>query len=130
MQEFDAAMVDLYVEGSDQSEKTIAKMMDEETFIRGKKAVDLGFAAGTLSADEINESTDNTNANSLRKVDAAMAKAGVPRSERRQLLQDLKSSTPSAAGGITPNADVSDTQNAVAPDLSALINASKSLLAQ
>jgi uncharacterized protein involved in propanediol utilization len=103
-------------------------MMDEESFIRGKKAVELGFASGTLSADEISESTDNSNANSIRKVDAAMAKAGVPRSERRQLLQDLKSSTPSATGGITHNADVSDTQNAVAPDLSALINASKTIL--
>ena len=37
MEEFDAAMVDLYVEGCGQSEKTIATMMDEETFIRGKK---------------------------------------------------------------------------------------------
>ena len=128
MEEFDAAMVDLYVDGSDQSEKAITKMMDEETFIRGKKAVELGFASGTLSTDEIGESTDNANANSLRKVDAAMAKAGVPRSERRQLLQDLKSSTPSAVGGIKPGADVSDTQNAVAPDLSALISASKTIL--
>ncbi len=130
MEEFDSAMVDLYVEGSGQTEQAVATMMDEETFIRGKKAVELGFANATVSSDEIDETTENTNANSLRKVDAAMAKAGVPRSERRQLLHDLKTSTPSAAGGIMRNADVSDTQNAIAPDLTALIHASNTILSQ
>ena len=41
-----------------------------------------------------------------RLVDAALAKSGMPRSERRKLISEIKTSTSSAAGGDTLRAVV------------------------
>ncbi|MNG27814.1 hypothetical protein D3C84_1129830 [compost metagenome] len=63
-------------------------------------------------------------------MDAALARAGMPRSERRDLFARFKSSTPSAAGGGMPSAAPADTPRAVAPDLSASLNAASTILSQ
>ncbi len=122
MEEFDAAMADLYAETSAQPVESMAEMMDDETFIRGKRAVELGLATGLLASDEITQrETDETQqSNALKALDVALAKAGVPRSERRELFANFKSSTPRAAGGDTPRAVPTDTPRAVALDLQPL----------
>lgn len=122
MEEFDAAMADLYAETSAQPVETMAEMMDDETFIRGKRAVELGLATGLLASDEITqrETEETQQANALKALDVALAKAGVPRSERRELFANFKSSTPRAAGGDTPRAVPTDTPCAVALDLQPL----------
>lgn len=130
MQEFDAAMADLYAETSGQAVADMAEMMDDETFIRGKRAVELGLATGLLSADEVAErdTEESRQNNALKAMDVALAKAGMPRSERRELFANFKSSTPRAAGGGTHNAAPTDKQNAVAPDLTASLSAATTLL--
>ena len=122
MEEFDAAMADLYAETSGQPVESMAEMMDDETFIRGKRAVELGLATSLLSADEITErETDETRQNNaLKAMDIALAKSGMPRSERRELFANFKSGMPSAAGGATQNAGPTDTPRAVALDLQPL----------
>ncbi|WP_312905394.1 head maturation protease, ClpP-related [Stutzerimonas nitrititolerans] len=122
MEEFDAAMADLYAETSAQPVETMAEMMDDETFIRGKRAVDLGLATGLLASDEITqrENEETQQANALKALDVALAKAGIPRSERRELFANFKSSTPRATGGDTPRAVPTDTPRAVALDLQPL----------
>ncbi|WP_313489169.1 head maturation protease, ClpP-related [Stutzerimonas nitrititolerans] len=132
MEEFDAAMADLYAETSEQPVEAMAEMMDDETFIRGKRAVELGLATGLLSSDEITQrdTEEARQSNALKALDVALAKAGVPRSERRDLFANFKSSTPRAAGGDTPRAVPTDTPSAVAPDLTASIDAVKTLLSQ
>lgn len=132
MEEFDAAMADLYAETSAQPVESMAEMMDDETFIRGKRAVDLGLATGLLSSDEITQrdTEEARQSNALKALDVALAKAGVPRSERRDLFANFKSSTPRAAGGDTPRAVPTDTPSAVAPDLTASIDAVKTILSQ
>lgn len=132
MEEFDAAMADLYAETSEQPVEAMAEMMDDETFIRGKRAVELGLATGLLSSDEITQrdTEEARQSNALKALDVALAKAGVPRSERRDLFANFKSSTPRAAGGGTPRAVPTDTPSAVAPDLTASIDAVKTLLSQ
>ncbi|MGA4442602.1 head maturation protease, ClpP-related [Ectopseudomonas hydrolytica] len=122
MEEFDAAMADLYAETSGQPVESMAEMMDDETFIRGKRAVELGLATSLLSADEITErETDETRQNNaLKAMDIALAKSGMPRSERRELFASFKSGMPSAAGGATQNAGPTDTPRAVALDLQPL----------
>lgn len=129
MEEFDAAMADLYAETSEQPVESMAEMMDDETFIRGKRAVELGLATGLLASDEITqqETEETQQANALKALDVALAKAGIPRSERRELFANFKSSTPRAAGGDTPRAVPTDTPRAVAPDLSAALQAAKEL---
>jgi len=132
MEEFDAAMADLYAETSAQPVEAMAEMMDDETFIRGKRAVELGLATGLLSADEITqrENDEAQQASALKALDVALAKAGIPRSERRELYANFKSSTPRAAGGSMQNAAPTDTPRAVAPDLTASIDAVKTILSQ
>ncbi|WAD26670.1 Clp protease ClpP [Pseudomonadaceae bacterium T75] len=132
MEEFDAAMADLYAETSGQSVESMAEMMDDETFIRGKRAVEIGLATGLLAADEITqrETEETQQSNALKALDVALAKAGIPRSERRELFANFKSSTPRAAGGDTPRAVPTDKPSAVAPDLTASIDAVKTILSQ
>lgn len=122
MQEFDAAMADLYAETSGQTVESMAEMMDDETFIRGKRAVELGLATGLLAADEVTErtTTETQQNNALKAMDIALAKTGMPRSERRELFANFKSGTPRAAGGDTPRAVPTDKPRAVALDLQPL----------
>jgi len=106
MEEFDMAMADLYSNISGQSVETVTEMMDDETYIRGKRAIELGFATGLLPADEVTE-RDGQQAqalSTLKAMEQALAKAGLTRSERRSLISQFKTSMPSAAGGGTPSA--------------------------
>ncbi|MDV9030565.1 ATP-dependent Clp protease proteolytic subunit [Pseudomonas sp. RAC1] len=130
MEEFDAAMADLYAETSGQPVKDMAELMDDETFIRGKRAVELGLATGLLAANEIveRETDDTAQTNALKAMDTALAKAGMPRSQRRELFATFKSSTPRATGGGTHNAAPTDKPTAVAPDLTASLSAATNLL--
>ncbi len=130
MEEFDAAMADLYAETSGQPVKDMAELMDDETFIRGKRAVELGLATGLLSADEVTqrESDETAQSNALKAMDMALAKGGMPRSERRELFASFKSGMPRAAGGGTQNAASTDKPRAIAPDLSASLSAATNLL--
>jgi len=130
MEEFDAAMADLYAETSGQPVEDMAELMDDETFIRGKRAVELGLATGLLAATEVTErETEETGqANALKAMDAALAKAGMPRSERRELFATFKSGMPRAASGNTPRAVPTGTPSAAAPDLSASLSAATNLL--
>lgn len=130
MQEFDAAMADLYAETSGQAVDDMAELMDDETFIRGKRAVELGLATSVLSSTEITEreTEESTQSNALKAMDVALAKAGMPRSERRELFANFKSGMPRATGGGTHNAAPPDKPSAVAPDLSASLSAATNLL--
>ncbi|EOY5419097.1 head maturation protease, ClpP-related [Cronobacter turicensis] len=105
MAPFDKAMSDIYQARSGLDAATVDKMMDGETYIGGSEAVEKGFADSLLSADEIADD-DESPAAALRKLDALLAKANTPRSERRKLLKALSGSTPGAAAASdgTPSA--------------------------
>ncbi|EPR9026832.1 head maturation protease, ClpP-related [Cronobacter dublinensis] len=96
MAPFDKAMSDIYQVRSGLDAATVDKMMDGETYIGGSEAVEKGFADSLLSADEIADDDESPVA-ALRKLDALLAKANTPRSERRKLLKALSGSTPGAA---------------------------------
>ncbi|MBS4495369.1 Clp protease ClpP [Cronobacter sakazakii] len=105
MAPFDKAMSDIYQARSGLDADTVDKMMDGETYIGGSEAVEKGFADSLLSADEIADDEESPAA-ALRKLDALLAKANTPRSERRKLLKALSGSTPGAAASPdgTPSA--------------------------
>ncbi|AGE85816.1 head maturation protease, ClpP-related [Cronobacter sakazakii] len=105
MAPFDKAMSDIYQARSGLDAATVDKMMDGETYIGGSEAVEKGFADSLLSADEIADDEESPAA-ALRKLDALLAKANTPRSERRKLLKALSGSTPGAAASPdgTPSA--------------------------
>jgi ATP-dependent protease ClpP protease subunit len=120
MEEFDRAMISLYADTSGQDEKTVEKMLDAETYMNGANAVEKGFATALISAAEVTEAPDEeqAQAHATRKLDAALAKSGMPRSERRKLISEIKTGTPSAVVGDTLRAVVPGMPSA-ALDLSA-----------
>jgi len=113
LEPFDRSMADIYAARSGKDAEEILKMMDRETWIGGSQAVADGFADDLLESDQIKE---DANARGERlaahTIDRLMAKAGVPRSERRRLLADYKSSMLRAAGTGTPGAAEESTRNA------------------
>lgn len=122
MEPFDKAMGDIYSARTGLSVDEVAAMMDGETYIGGSDAVAKGFADSLLSADEISDDDDSPAA-ALRRLDALLAKADTPRSERRKLLKALSGSkpgaaadhdgTPGATGTINPE-NIAQLENALA----------------
>lgn len=108
---FDDAMAQIYTKKTGKDYDEIVKMMDDETWIIGSDSVDMGFASGLLDDDKMAKYDDDKNAKALRKVDTALAKAGVTRSERRDLIKDL-TSTPCATD-TTPCASDDEVKEAL-----------------
>ena len=99
---FDKAMASVYSARSGIDETEIASMMSTELWMTGEQAVADGFADGLLRSDEIVE--DDEKATSAKhRIDKALAKQGVPRSERRAMFKDL-ADTRNAIGNTTRNA--------------------------
>jgi ATP-dependent Clp protease, protease subunit len=107
---FDKVAADVYAARSGLDAKEIGKMMDRETWISGRDAVDKGFADDLLPADHVDKdvavSADSGRVAALRRIDVELAKSGLPRSERRRLFNELQTGTPSAAEDTTPSAGV------------------------
>lgn len=104
---FDKAIVDIYAARAKIERKAIEKLMDAETFMGPSEAVEKGFADSI--ADDL-KAKEDTNAKAgavttRNRVESILARAGVPRSERRRMLREV-AGTPSAAGTIMPSADL------------------------
>lgn len=116
LEPFDMTMVDLYEERTGLARGDIIDMVDRETWLGAKDAIEKDFADAILGEDEAKEG-QAASASTIRKADLALAKAGVSRAERRKLFNDLKSSTPSATGDATHDASTTNKPNAVAEPL-------------
>lgn len=102
--EFDAAMADIYAARTGGSVDDIAAMMDAETWLRAERAIEAGFADATFDAPDYEEDAGAMDQKKARaRLDATLAKSGMPRVERRALLREA-AGTPSAAGTATPSA--------------------------
>ena len=101
LEPFDETAIDIYAARTGLEPKAIGKMLDKETWIGGKEAVDQGFADEFLPNDEIDakakSSAEGRTVAASHKLDTLLARAGVKRSERRELLASLKGGTPGAA---------------------------------
>ncbi|AWK85037.1 head maturation protease, ClpP-related [Azospirillum thermophilum] len=104
LEPFDAAMADIYAARTGQKREDVAAMMDAETWLGAGDAVAKGFA------DVVEDMPEPAVSASLRpeiaarrRIDALLAKQGVPRSERRAMLREA-SGTHDAAGTATPRA--------------------------
>lgn len=113
LEPFDRAMGDIYSAHTGIEAEEVGAMMDRETWLGGQEAVDEGFAHALLASSDVQEAKAEGQRLAARKMDIALAKAGVPRSERRRLFNEFKSGTQSAAGGGTPGAAATDTPRAV-----------------
>jgi len=106
LEPFDAAIADLYASRTGLDSGEIAKMMKKETWLGTSEAIEKGFA-DSESSEKLQETEKDevSGRAALRKVDNALAQAGITRKERRELLSALKPVTPSADGDLdTPSA--------------------------
>lgn len=119
LEQFDDAMASVYAARSGIDKNKIAKMMDKETWMSGDTAIEDNFADELLPADQVGEREDAEDSpeNAVRQADLVMARAGLPRSQRRALINSIKESgKPGAAArpqdGGTPGAAPKATQDA------------------
>lgn len=105
MEPFDAAMADIYAARTGGELKAMQKLMDAESWIGGSAAVEQGFADSLLDSDSVKEGAKaQAGLIAARKLDLILAKQGMTRSERRSLIQEIKSGTPCATGHGTQDA--------------------------
>lgn len=109
MAPFDDAMATLYSDRAGVEKAKAAEWMDNETWFNGEQAIAAGLADSYLPADAVTEDKTKAEAvrgvNATRRVDALLAKTGMPRTERRALLADAKGGKPDAALTVTHDAD-------------------------
>jgi len=89
---FDAALADIYEARTGLGRADIEKLMDAETFMGPGEAVDKGFAdsvsEGSTDGAKALKSTDKR-LMARRQTEAALARAGMSRSQRSDLLSEL-----------------------------------------
>lgn len=108
MEPFDDAMAALYANRSGVEKAKAAEWMDNETWFNGEQAIEVGLANSFLPSDAVFEDKTKAEAakgiNATRRLDAQLAKTGMPRSERRALLADAKGGKLGAAPVATLDA--------------------------
>lgn len=118
LEPFDQVAADIYAARTGIDAKAIAKMLDLEKWIGGAEAVDKKFADDFLPADAVTEGAKQAaNGHSVKaefKIDEILARAGVPRSERRSLVAAMKGGTRDAAATDTPSAVVDQVNDLLA----------------
>ncbi|HKN05517.1 MAG TPA: head maturation protease, ClpP-related [Buttiauxella sp.] len=95
LEPFDGAMADIYAARSGLESEAVRSLMDAESYIGGKDAIEKGLADSLLSSDAISKD-DDSHASALRKLDALLAKTNTPRSERKKLIKALTGGKPGA----------------------------------
>lgn len=98
LEPFDAAMADIYAARTGVDAKTVAKLMDAESWIGGAAAVEQGFADELLASDQVGKGESKAQANAARRVEAALRASGLPKNEAMRLISEIKSSAGDPAG--------------------------------
>jgi ATP-dependent Clp protease, protease subunit len=109
---FDAALADIYAARTGRKLAEIQKMMDGETFMDPQKAVKEGFADavddklgsedGKATKASATQTDEHRRLMAKRQVEASLAKAGFPRSQRTEIFAEL--AAPRDAGRDPPAA--------------------------
>ncbi len=129
LEEFDYAMRDLYAETSGQEAAVAEGWMNMDSYFSGKSAVDLGLMTGLLDDSEvsINASALEHDLPAARRIEAALIKTGMPRSERRKLMSEYKAAlTPEpnqslqTDGGVARNSEIVNRENQILVNLRAM----------
>lgn len=107
METFDSAMASVYADRAGVDVKSASAWMDSETWFSGADAVKNGLADGYLPDDQVitTQAAAKPEFKAIQRVDALLAKQGLPRSERRALLTDVKGATHDAGLTVTHDAD-------------------------
>ena len=96
LRQADEQMAAIYAETTGIDKETILEMMDAETYLTASKSLELGFATATSDAKAQTQASDLA---SLRAIENALRAQGYSRSERLDLINEIKNNgKPSAAG--------------------------------
>ena len=114
LEQIDETIADIYSIRTGLTIDELKAQMDKESWINGKNSVEQGFADSYLDSDAVEEVTSNSSKDRIaaHKIDLIMAKAGVSRNDRRNLMKDFKG---------TPSAAKAETMPSASLDLSGLI---------
>jgi ATP-dependent Clp protease, protease subunit len=106
LEQIDNAQVDIFEARTGLSRSEILKYMDAETFFPSSEAVAKGFADSLMERAATGEPKAKAERPvfAKRQLDALLAQAGVPRVERRRLLQEATGGTQDAALTVTQDA--------------------------
>lgn len=108
LEQFDGAMGSLYQSRTEESAEQVAQWMDAETWFDGNRSVELGFADRLFASDQV--TTDEASASArqglkaMQIIDTRLATTGMPRSQRRALVAEVKGGTQDAALTVTHDA--------------------------
>jgi len=106
---FDSALVDIYEARTGQKRSDIAALMKAETYLRPAEAMARGFADAEIDAAAAESSASNAideRVRAKRRIDASLAGQGVPRSERRRMMNSLSGMHDAAHLTTMPGAGV------------------------
>jgi ATP-dependent protease ClpP protease subunit len=108
LEPFDDSMATVYSDRAGVEKSAAVKWMDDETWFNGEQAIEAGLADSFLPAEAVTEDKAKAEAargvNASRRLDAQLAKTGMPRTERRALLADAKGGMSGAALSTTQDA--------------------------
>lgn len=107
LEQIDGTLADIYSAKTGEKSDAMSKLMDVETWMGGKAAVEAGFADSLLDSDATQEDAKAAAPHQVaaRRLDTILAKQGMPRSERRALIQELKGTPGAALDGTRSAAD-------------------------
>jgi ATP-dependent Clp protease protease subunit len=108
---FDDAIADVYATRSGTSKAKIGGMMDAETYLSGSQAIELGFADGLLSADQMKEdeaaAANARSVNILRATDYQLQRAGLSKAAARKRINEIKGMSGAAPEAMSGAGDTS-----------------------
>lgn len=127
LDQIDQTIAGIYQVRTGNDIKDLQAQMDSETWINGTNAIEQGFADSFLPSDAVTEDASNIAQDKIaaHKMDIALAKTGMSRNERRNLIKALKEGTPSATQADTPSAVSNDVMNNLLSELQAANQAFK-----
>lgn len=105
--QIDGAQMDIYEARTGLKRAEIEKYMDAETFFSAKDAVAKGFADAVMEKETSEGATTaalRPEIHAKRRLDALLAQSGVPRVERRRMIQEATGGTHDAAPAVTHDA--------------------------
>ena len=86
---FDGALADIFEGKTGLDRAEIVEMLDNDTWLNGKEAVDKGFAEKLMPTKTVDKGSKDkkTKAEARRTIEAALGKRGISRKEREEILK-------------------------------------------
>lgn len=105
LEKIDNAQIDIFEARTGRKREEIEALMDAETFLTAREAVEQGFADTVFNLpDEKPAAKVRADISAKNQLDALLAQSGVPRVERRRMLKAATGGTHDAALTVTHDA--------------------------